>query len=147
MFVVDTNILIYAADSHAREQRICRQLLESWRSKPEIWYLTWGIVYEFLRVTTHPRVFRRPWSLGQSWSFMEALLATPNLLLLVESDCHREAAAEVYAQSLGLAGNLLLDAHTAVLMKEHDVRRICTRDMDFHRFPFLEVVDPLMKDA
>ena len=35
------------------------------------------------------------------------------------------------------------DAHTAVLMREHGVRRIYTRDTDFHRFPFIEVVDPL----
>jgi predicted nucleic acid-binding protein len=28
-------------------------------------------------------------------------------------------------------------------MREHGIRRVCTRDMDFHRFPFLEVVDPI----
>jgi predicted nucleic acid-binding protein len=27
-------------------------------------------------------------------------------------------------------------------MREHGIRRICTRDADFHRFPFLEVIDP-----
>src|SRR4029450_12449876 len=25
----------------------------------------------------------------------------------------------------------------------HGIRQICTRDADFHRFPFLEVIDPL----
>jgi predicted nucleic acid-binding protein len=29
-------------------------------------------------------------------------------------------------------------------MREHGVRRICTRDADFSRFPFLEVIDPLL---
>jgi predicted nucleic acid-binding protein len=28
-------------------------------------------------------------------------------------------------------------------MREHGVGRIVTRDRDFHRFAFLEVVDPL----
>jgi predicted nucleic acid-binding protein len=28
-------------------------------------------------------------------------------------------------------------------MREHGIRRIYTRDTDFHRFAFLEVVDPL----
>jgi predicted nucleic acid-binding protein len=28
-------------------------------------------------------------------------------------------------------------------MREHGVRRIYTRDTDFHRFPFIEVADPL----
>ena len=40
-------------------------------------------------------------------------------------------------------GNLLHDLHTAVLMREHGVSRIVTRDRDFHRFGFLDVVDPL----
>ena len=38
------------------------------------------------------------------------------------------------------------DAETAVLMREHGIRRICTRDTDFHRFSFIEVVDPLVAD-
>ena len=33
--------------------------------------------------------------------------------------------------------------HAAVLMREHGVSRICTRDSDFRSFPFLTVVDPL----
>jgi predicted nucleic acid-binding protein len=28
-------------------------------------------------------------------------------------------------------------------MKEHGLHRIYTRDTDFHRFPFIEVLDPL----
>jgi predicted nucleic acid-binding protein len=47
------------------------------------------------------------------------------------------------AELPALRGNLLHDAHTAVLMREHGIRTIYTRDSDFHRFPFLEVVDPL----
>jgi hypothetical protein len=42
-----------------------------------------------------------------------------------------------------LAGNLMHDAHTAILMREHGIRRICTRDTDFNQLAFLEVIDPL----
>ena len=42
-----------------------------------------------------------------------------------------------------LRGNIVHDLHTAVLMREHGISRICTRDADFHRFPFLSVIDPL----
>ena len=35
------------------------------------------------------------------------------------------------------------DLHTAVLMREHSISRICTPDQDFRQFPFLDVVDPL----
>jgi predicted nucleic acid-binding protein len=56
---------------------------------------------------------------------------------------HAAVAEQVVGELPHLSGNLLHDAHTAVLMREHGVRRICTRDTDFTRFPFLEVVDPL----
>jgi len=63
--------------------------------------------------------------------------------VLVETERHAEIAAEVFAEIPHAAGNLLHDAHTAVLMREHGIRRIVTRDADFHRFRFLEVEDPL----
>ena len=42
-----------------------------------------------------------------------------------------------------MSGNLFHDPQTAALMREHGISRICTCDIDFHRFPFLTVVDPL----
>ena len=42
-----------------------------------------------------------------------------------------------------VSGNLFHDLHTAVSMRENCVRRTCTRDTDFRRFPFVSVVDPL----
>ena len=74
---------------------------------------------------------------------MQGLLASPGLEALSETDQHAEVAGEVLAELPWLAGNVLHDAHTAILMREHGVRRIYTHDADFHRFPFLEVVDPL----
>ena len=44
------------------------------------------------------------------------------------------------------SSNLCHNLYTAVVMREHGVRRICTRDIDFHRFPFLTVVDPIRQD-
>jgi len=72
-----------------------------------------------------------------------ALLASPGLSVLVATQRHADVAAEVIAELPHLAGNLLHDAHTAILMREHGVRRICTRDTDFNQFPFVEVIDPI----
>jgi len=142
MFVIDTNVLVYAVNADSPCFTACRNRIEEWRNQSSAWYLTWGIVYEFLRVATHPRIFRKPYQAGQAWAFIEALLASPSLGFLVPTDRHPAVAAEVVAQLPLLSGNLLLDAQTAVLMKEHGIRRIYTRDTDFHRFSFLEVVDP-----
>ena len=46
-----------------------------------------------------------------------------------------------------IRGNLFHDLHIAVLMREHGVSRICTRDTDFQRFPFLTVADPLQEEV
>jgi toxin-antitoxin system PIN domain toxin len=120
-----------------------RDWLDRQRRRPDAWYTTWPILYEFMRVTTHPRVMRRPWTARQAWGFVSVLLESPGLGVLVPTPRHAEVAAQVFTEVPQIAGNLLHDAHTAVLMREHGVRRICTRDTDFHRFPFLDVVDPL----
>jgi hypothetical protein len=146
MFVVDTNVLVYAADDSAPEHARCRALVERWRRRNGAWYLTWGICYEFLRVVTHPRVLRQPWTMDQALRFLEALRASPGLDLLVPTDRHARVLADVVAEVPGLAGNIVHDTQTAVLMREHGIRRICTRDTDFHRFPFLEPVDPLIAE-
>ena len=103
---------------------------------------TWGILYEFLRVTTHPRVMRRPWTALAAWEFVTTLLASPGLAVLVPTHRHADVAGEVILGLPHLAGNLLHDAHTAILMREHGIRRIWTRDTDFNQFAFLEVIDP-----
>lgn len=142
MFVVDTNILVYAADEDSTFHGACLDLLESCRTKPAAWYVTWSICYEFLRVTTHPRVFRRPWSAREAWRFVDTLLEAPSIAVLVQTDRHREVAREVIDDQRHIGGNLMHDAHTAVLMREHGIKTIYTRDTDFHRFQFLEPIDP-----
>jgi len=143
MFVVDTNVLVYAADADSPFHSPCLERLNLWRRQAGAWYLTWGIVYEFMRITTHPRVMRRPWDALQAWKFVAALLASPGLDTLVATDRHSSVAEQVLAECPQLSGNLMHDAHTAILMREHGVRRIYTRDTDFFRFPFLEPLDPL----
>ncbi len=143
MFVVDTNVLIYGVDADAPDHARCCELLESFREMTTPWYVTWGIVYEFLRVVTHPRVLTYPLTPEQVWMFLDALFASPRLGILTETDRHRHVAAEVFAEVPGITGNLVFDAHTAILMRENGIRTIYTRDTDFNRFPFLDTIDPV----
>jgi hypothetical protein len=143
VFVIDTNILVYAADQHSFEHEPCRKLVSESRRGIEPWYLTWGIIYEFLRVSTHSRVFSNPLSIANAWSFLNAALASPAAGILQETQRHLELFKEITAEVPGIGGNLVFDAHTAILMREHGIRRIYTHDADFRRFPFLEVMDPL----
>lgn len=144
MFVVDTNVLVYAADTSAPEHERCRSLIERWRKSSAAWFLTWGICYEFLRVVTHPRVLRRPWSGPLAHEFLEGVAAAPGMTFLVPTDRHAAVLKEIVENIPGLSGNLWHDVETASLMREHGIRRICTRDTDFHRFPFVEALDPMI---
>lgn len=143
MLLVDTNVLLYAADQDSEFHVRCRRLIEDLRRQPAPTFVTWGICYEFLRVCTHPRVFARPWSIGAAWRFLDALLTTPGFDILLPTPRHAAVLEQTFTEMPELRGNLLHDVHTAVLMREHGVSRVCTRDADFHRFHFLTVVDPL----
>jgi hypothetical protein len=143
VIVVDTNILVYAVNLDSQFHPACRDWLQRQQRQLSAWYVTWPIIYEFLRVTTHRRTFAKPIRASLAWEFVTALLASPGLSILVPTERHADVAAEVISQMPDLAGNIIHDAHTAILMREHGLRQICTRDTDFSRLPFLEVIDPL----
>jgi uncharacterized protein len=142
MFVVDTNVLLYAANSDCREHDACLHLLERARNQSGAWYATWSILYGFLRIVTHPRVLTRPWETEPAWTFVKSLLSSPGFSILAETDRHELVVGEIISELPDLAGNVLSDLHIAALMREHGIATIYTRDVDFHRFPFLRVIDP-----
>ena len=143
MLVFDTNVLLHAADERSELGSSCRRRLDDARGDAAPAFLTWSVCYEFLRVSTHARAFRSPWTPSAAWSFIEHLLAAPGFEVLVATPRHGAVLAQTLAELTDLRGNVLHDVHTACLMREHGVSRICTRDTHFRRFPFLSVLDPL----
>lgn len=144
MFVIDTNVLLYAVNPDAPEHPRARDLLEEWRLGDRAWFVTWGIIYEFLRVSTHPRVFPSPIGLTQAREWIAALLANRNDSILVATDRHAGVMEQVVASHPRVRGNPVHDLHIATLMMEHGVPEIRTADADFHQFAFLRVVNPLV---
>lgn len=144
MFVVDTNLLLYAVNLDAPEHARAHALVEEWRRGERSWFVTWGIVYEFLRVSTHANVFAEPLDLPTARRWLDILLAGPRSGILVETDRHREVLAEITVLHPRLHGKAVQDLHTAALMMEHGVPEIRTADTDFHQFRFLRVENPLV---
>jgi toxin-antitoxin system PIN domain toxin len=143
MFVVDTNILLYAVNPDALEHDRAHALLEEWRSDERPWFLTWGIVYEFIRVATHHSVFPSPLSIGQAREWLGILMSGRPDAVLVATDRHMGILTELVSSHPRLRGNPVHDLHIAALMMEHGVPEIRTADTDFHQFGFLRVVNPL----
>jgi toxin-antitoxin system PIN domain toxin len=120
-----------------------RALLAQWGSDTEAWFITWSVVYEFLRVATHRSVFAHPLTFADAWSFIESLRASPSFGILVETERHAEVVRDLTLEYPHTSCNRLHDLHIAALMREHGVVEIRTADTDFHQFKFLRVVNPL----
>lgn len=142
-FVVDTNILTYAVNRDSAEHEPAVEALSEWLAGSMPWAVTWGIVYEFLRVTTHARVFRRPLSAEQAFTFLEPILSSDVVTVLEATPRHTTLLRTTIRELGRPSGNVFHDLHTAVLMREHGVTEIMTADADFRRFPFLSVTDPV----
>jgi hypothetical protein len=143
MVLIDTNVLLDAANRASDFHEPCRRTIERCRTQTSPWYLSWPICYEFLRVCTHPNIFPKPWSLRAAWQFLQNVMDSPTANILLPTGRHAELLSVLVSDTPHLRGNILHDAHTAVLMREHGIREIYTRDTNFHRFPFLKVIDPV----
>jgi toxin-antitoxin system PIN domain toxin len=143
MFVVDTNILLYGAVRQFADHEAARRLIEEWTDDVTPWHSTWSIFYEFMRVSTHAAVFKRPLRPDQAWQFLSHLLLSPGFSLLPESSEHGAFVTKLVSLRKPVQGNLWHDAHTVALMMEHGVLEIRTADTDFHRFEGIRVVNPL----
>jgi len=143
-FLVDTNILAYAVNKDCEEHDLAIRRLQDWLSGSVPWAVGWNTLYEFLRVSTHPRIFRRPLSAVRAMSFLDAILSSDVVTVLAPTPRHREILRQTIAEFGRPSGNIFHDLHTAVLMREHGVAEIMTADTDFRKFPFLRVVNPVL---
>ena len=143
MLLFDTNVLVYAANRASPFHLPCKRRLAEACRDPSPAFLTWSICYEFLRVATHARALQSPWRTRAAYGFVADLVASTGFEMLVATPRHAAVLAQTLSEIPDLGGNMMHDVHTAVLMREHGISRICTRDTDFRRFPFLTVLDPL----
>ena len=119
--------------------RLVRRLAEG--ATP--WALPWPCVYEYLRVVTHPRLFRPPSDLSRALDDLDALSDSPSLTFLGEGPGHR-AHLRRMIEAGRATGNLAHDAHIAALLREHGIQEFWTTDKDFGRFPGIVLRNPFV---
>lgn len=108
--------------------------------------MTEGILYEFLRVATHRRIFPQPLDRQQALAFLDPIWNSPSIAVLTAGPHHWALLNRVVEVLAHPAGNLFFDIRTVVLMREYGIRTIYTADSDFHQFKDIEVVNPLIKE-
>ena len=134
MIAVDTNVLIQAhRQEMPRHAQALRRLTDLAQGDA-----AWGIpvfcIGEFLRVVTHPKVFRPPSSIEEALQALEGLLEAPTVRILSPGPRYPELLAGLI-RSAKVSGNLVFDAQIAALCREHAVEGLLILDRDFSRFP------------
>ena len=140
-YSVDANVLLYASDTSSPKHPEAIRFLKQRASDPDLFCIAWSTLIAFLRISTHPRIFARPLSPDDALGNVESLLSLPRVRMLSEGEGFLEIYREVTAR-FPVRGNLVPDAHLAVLLLQHGVRRLYTLDRDFRKFDFLVVADP-----
>jgi len=142
VFAVDTNIFVYAHfdryPQHDKARRFCEEQLFGGAD----WCMGWQVFYEYLRITTHPRVHDRPLTIRDAVEDMVPYMGMDNCQLLVHTPRHQQVIIAMTAEAPSIAGNLVHDCHYAALLVEHGVKTIYTADTDFKKFGLLRTIDP-----
>ena len=141
MVLLDVNVLVYAHREDTRQHQDYHHWLEQLINSHESYGLSDFVLSGFLRIVTHPRVFKTPSTIDEALTFTEELRIAPNCVLIYPGARHWEIFCDLCHQAR-VKGNFVPDAFLAALAIESGSEWI-TADQDFHRFPGLHVRHPL----
>lgn len=141
-FAIDVNILLYASDTGSPLQSKAQSFLEQCVQQHEVFCFAWITLMGYLRMATHPGIFKHPLSPDEATRNVEALLRVPHCRTIGEDEQFWPTWREITAAA-PVRGNLVPDAHLAAILQRNGVTRLYTHDRDFRRFAFLDVRDPL----
>lgn len=136
MRCVDVNVLVNAHRPEAPHHDAYRDWLDAARSADEPLGLSDLVLSGFLRVVTHPRVFREPTPLPVALDVVTRLRATPNAVPLAPGERHWGIFTSLLTQS-DARGNRVPDACLAAMCIELGATWY-SADRDFARFPGLD---------
>jgi uncharacterized protein len=141
MRCVDVNVLVFAHRPESDRHERFRSWLDEARRGREPLGLSDVVLSGFLRVVTHPRVFREPTPLEQALRFVDSLLAGPASMTIAPGERHWPIFTAL-CRDVGATGNRIPDAYLAALAIEHGAT-LATADRGFARFPGLRWGHPL----
>jgi toxin-antitoxin system PIN domain toxin len=141
VILLDVNVLVYAHRADATDHPQYLRWLQEAIAAAAPYGLSELVLSGFLRVVTHPRVFRLPTPMRAALAFCGALRERPNCVVVAPGPRHWEIFTSL-CRSGGIKGNLVADAYFAALAIESGSEWITT-DRDYSRFPGLRWRHPL----
>jgi toxin-antitoxin system PIN domain toxin len=141
MNLIDANLLLYAYDESSPQNEAARAWLEQQFSGVELVALPWQSITAFLRISTNPRAYLKPFTLQEAALIVSEWLGVSSVTIPVPTERHWDIFRELLVSGQA-SGPLAMDAHLAALALEHGAV-LCTTDRDFSRFQSLRVCNPL----
>jgi toxin-antitoxin system PIN domain toxin len=142
MILPDANLLLYAYDQSSPFHPKAAAWFENLMSRPGPVILLPAVVFGFVRISTHPRIFTSPMSVAEASAHVRSWLGRKQVrlhdMLLDDVD-----AALSLLESAGTAGNLTTDAQIAAVALRLDAE-VHTADLDFGRFAGVRFSNPLV---
>lgn len=132
MTLVDANVLINAHREENRGHAFYRRWLTESLEGPETFFYCELVLSTFVRVVTHPRVYRTPTPLPTALAFAAGIRSRPNGVSIMPGARHW-GIFERLCRLSGATGNLIPDAYLAALAVEADATWV-TADRDFAVF-------------
>ena len=132
MRLFDVNILIHAhrAENHGHDFYRA-WLLDLLAGRETFLYCEW-VLSAFVRIVTHPRIYRTPTPVSIAIEFADEIRGRPNGISIMPGARHWEIFTALCRRT-GIEGNLVPDAYLAALAIEAQAEWVST-DSDFARF-------------
>jgi toxin-antitoxin system PIN domain toxin len=140
MLLLDVNVLVHAFREDASHHGVCRRFLDGLLGGESPFAVSELVLSGFLRVVTHPQVFRPPTPRELAIRFAEQLRQHPLCRLVAPGERHWEIFVRLCRQA-GATGNLIPDAYHAALAMEMGCEWV-TMDRGFARYAGLRWCAP-----
>lgn len=138
MVLPDVNILVYAFRRDSEHHAEAFSWLQETLDTPSTFGMSDIAASGFLRIVTHPGIFKNPDTVEDAFGFIETIMKRPNCVVVRPGPRHWDIFQRLCRDSRA-KGNLIPDAFFAALAVEHGCEWITT-DRDYSRFPGLKTI-------
>ncbi len=142
MIVPDLNLLLYAYNPNDSFHNESRDWWESLMNSDEPVYLPATVIFGFLRIATHKRVFSNACTPQEAVSIVESWLDQPNVRI-ADSDSESLKLSLELIRTGSFGGNLVPDIQIAGIAIRLGAT-IHSNDTDFRKFDGVKVYNPLL---
>jgi toxin-antitoxin system PIN domain toxin len=143
MILCDVNIFIYAFRDDSPHHRPLRSWLEKELNGNRPFAISDFVLSGFIRICTHPRIFKMPSPLKDVLAFIDPIRSHINAVSVQPGTQHWQIFSQLCLHS-NCVGNAIPDAFFAALAIESGCTWIST-DADYSRFKGLRWYNPLGK--